>query len=113
MRGFGKHAGQGELADAARTGEEQGMGNALRAQGSAKGGHDAVVAKKLREDHALPAALCRIASHGRPQEMLHGGRDFPRNFFHRTHRATDGIETFDGYPWYVAGTMIVHSGCVL
>src|SRR5215831_9274055 len=44
-------ARQGELADAVRAREQQSVGDAVRAQCSAKGGHDLWVTAKLGEGH--------------------------------------------------------------
>ena len=55
--GLSKHAGQGELAEAARAGEKDGMGDAVAAQSAAKGGDDALVAKEFIEAHRSASPL--------------------------------------------------------
>jgi hypothetical protein len=110
---LGKHARQGKLADAARSGEKEGVRNVLGAQGAAKGSHNPRVAKKFREGHALRPALSGIARHGHPQHLLDRGQDLACYFLHGMHGSASGIEAFDGYPRRVAGELIVHRGRVL
>src|SRR5882757_5373780 len=53
IRGLSKHARQGELADSSRTGKEQGVRNASRAQGAAEGRYYAFIAEKFCKAHAV------------------------------------------------------------
>src|SRR5882757_80853 len=53
IRGLGKHACQGELANSTRTGKEQGVRNAFRAQSAAEGRYYPFITEKFRKAHAV------------------------------------------------------------
>jgi hypothetical protein len=53
IRGLGKHARQGELADSSRTGKEQGVRNASGAQSAAESRYYAFITEKFCKAHAV------------------------------------------------------------
>jgi hypothetical protein len=57
--GLREHAGQREFSYAARTSEEQRVGDPLTFQRAAQSLHDAGVAEKFVEAHRLAASFCR------------------------------------------------------
>jgi len=51
IRGLSKHARQSELADSARTGKKEGVGNASGAQSAAEGRYYAFITEKFYKAH--------------------------------------------------------------
>jgi len=102
--GLRKHASKSVFADAARAGEEQCVGDALGAEGAAKGGDDALVAEKFGEAHALPCAFLGA----RGKYGLDGGEDFRGDFLGRAHGVLCGVDALDGGPGRLTREHVVH-----
>lgn len=104
--GLRKHARQRELAEAARTAEEQGVGNAFAPQPAAQGGDDAFIAEEFGEAHGL-AAFLGESSH---QNLEDRGENFGSDLLLRAHGAAHFVEARNGGPIGAAGELIVHGG---